>query len=271
MSAVAADSPAVSAAVLARNLRTKLALAALLLTATGAALGLPYAPGGATLVFAVAALGAFGTRAGVLLGALALIAGLATVPVSQPTLILPAIGTGLAGLGLGLLGRELDRLARALPSVLVSGALIAVVAAATLSLPGAPVLLANGDGTPLALPALVVDGGSFMRVATEVPAFITHPSPGGNLSLIALLATLLSALLLVIVHLRGVDQAPSSAAGTPPRGERRAAWGSRPSRAHWRWSSRCSGWVSWSSAWDRRSSPRHGATRSTSQAVAMPR
>lgn len=223
MSAVTA--PVDGAATFARDSRTRLALAALVLTATGAVLGLPYAPGGATLVFVVAALGAFGTRAGVLLGALALVAGLGTVPVYQPTLMLPAIGMGLAGLGLGLLGRELDRLARVLPSTLVAGALIAVVAAATMALPEGRVLLADGAGAPLALPALWVDGSSFLRVATEIPAYVTRPNPGGSLSAIALLATLLAALLIVIVHLRGGDpSSPSAGEARVPARERRAAW-----------------------------------------------
>jgi len=203
----------------ARKMRTRLALVTLVLTASGAVLGLPYAPGGATLVFVVAALGAFGTRAGVLLGALALVAGLGTPPVWQPTLMLPAVGTTLAGLGLGLLARELDRLSRVLPSTLLGAALVALAGAATLALPEGRVLLADGDGAPLMLPALVVDGGSFARVATEVPALITHANPGGSLSAIAALACLLASLVLIIVHLRtGVTSASRMS------GERRGAW-----------------------------------------------
>jgi len=201
-----------------RAARTRLALVTLVLAATGAVLGLPYAPGGATLVFVVAALGAFGTRAGAVLGALTLTAGLATAPAYQPTLMLPAIGMGLAGLGLGLLARELDRLSQVLPSALLSGALVALIGGVTLALPEVPVLLASADGAPLVLPALVVDGASFMRVAVDLPGLALQPNPVGSLSAIALLASLIAALVLVIVHLRG------PAADVVGRAERRGAW-----------------------------------------------
>ena len=48
---------------------------ALVMAAVGAAIGLPHAPGGATLAFLVATLASFGTRTGLAAGALALIAG----------------------------------------------------------------------------------------------------------------------------------------------------------------------------------------------------
>ncbi len=187
------------------------ALIALVLAAAGGALGLVHAPGGPVLVFVLATLAALGTRAGIVLGALALIGGLATAPGYQPTLILPALGMGLAGLGLGLLGRDLDRYARAF-SPLVLGALLVVVLVSTLAIPSHEVLLAAPSGEPLGLPGVVVDGATFLRTWTAIPAQVSLANPTGSLGSIAAVAGLVAALLLTIVHLRGNAQNEASAA-----------------------------------------------------------
>ena len=141
---------------------------ALVLAGLGAASGLPWSAGGPTLVLVCATLAALGPEVGVALGALALVAGVGTMPVATPTLLVPAVGAGLAGLALGLLGRELDRLKGAL-SPLVGAALMALVAAAALALPSLAPWLASPDGGLLTGRALFIDGPSFTRLALDTP------------------------------------------------------------------------------------------------------
>ncbi len=115
---------------------------------------------------------------------------------------MPAVGMGLAGIGLGLLPRELDRYTRAL-SPLVLGALLVVVLALTLMIPAPEVLLATPSGDPLAFPSIVVDGATFLRTWVAIPAYVPLPNPAGSFGSIAAMAALIAALLLTIVQLRG--------------------------------------------------------------------
>lgn len=150
-----------------RTFAMRAAIAAAL-AALGAFAGLSWAPGGSTLVLVCATLAALGTEAGVVLGALALVAGVGTPPIAMPTLIVPALGAGLAGIGLGLLARELDRARGALTS-LTGAALMALLGAAALALPSIAPWLASPDGALLTGRALVVDGPSFTRLALDAP------------------------------------------------------------------------------------------------------
>lgn len=192
------------------DVRARLGLAALVLAGLGAALGMPYAPGGPTLAFGVATLAALGTRGGVALGALALLAGLGTPPAPLATLAMPAVGTALAGLGLGLVIRELERL-RAVPSNTLGGAVLALVGALAAVLPDGRALLATPDGAPLALPALVVDGPSFATLPLSLPGAVALDSTPGWLRLAAFAFAVLAAVALVVAHLRQGERAERSA------------------------------------------------------------
>lgn len=168
---------------------------ALVLAAIGAVLGLPYAPGGATLAFVVATVASFGTRAGLAAGALALIAGAGVAPVAVAFGPFEVAGAALGGLALGLLLREGERLFEGLSPALI-GALAALTLAFTLVVPSESVRLATAEGAPLSLPALIVDAASMTRVATTVPAELTLAAPS-TLTTLALVAALAAALFLL--------------------------------------------------------------------------
>jgi len=192
------------------DLRIRLGLAALVLAALGAVLGLPWAPGGPTLAFVAAALAALGTRAGVALGALALLAGLGTPPVAMPTLAMPAAGTALAGLGLGLVARELERL-RVLPSNTLVGAVLALLVALAVALPDGRALLAASDGAPLTLSAIIVDGPSFTTLPRTLPAELALASTPDWLRIAAFAASGLALAGLIVAHLRRSERATRTA------------------------------------------------------------
>lgn len=168
---------------------------ALVMAAVGAAIGLPHAPGGATLAFLVATLASFGTRTGLAAGALALIAGVGVAPVAIAFSPFEIAGAALGGLALGLLLREGERLFEGLPPALI-GALAALVLAFTLVIPSESVRLATTEGAPLFLPALIVDAASMTRVATTVPAEIDLAAPSALIT-VALAAALAAALFLL--------------------------------------------------------------------------
>lgn len=165
------------------------------------------------LVFAVAALAAFGKRPSVLFGALALVGGLSAVPWPGPAVIDPLalVGLGLSGLALGLLGRELDRhldlfRGERLRPVLV--ALAALGLALAWFLPDPAARLAGPDGAPLSFDALMVDPSTAFRLLRPLPAVVHHTSPLGDLRPLALVLSLVVAFA-ALAHWalgRGVDR-----------------------------------------------------------------
>lgn len=182
-------------------------IATAILVGLGLWLALPHQVGGPALVFAIASIFAAGTPLGVALGALTTLAGLATVPVPAPTAPLFTIGAALAGVGLGLFARELDRVGALLRSPLALATLLAVIVGVTLALPDTRVLLAAPDGQPLMLPAIVFDGATFTRLSVDLPAVLALSTPGGSLPAIALTALAIAAVILSIARLRGGGEA----------------------------------------------------------------
>lgn len=193
-------------------------IASAVMIGLGLWLALPHQPGSGIWVFALASLVAVGTRLGLALAALALLAGLAAEPVEQALGSLNGAAMALSGVGLGLLARELERLHTRLESPLVLGALLAIVLSLTLALPDGSVTLATAEGGVMSLPAMVVDGASFMRRQVELPALVELAAPVGSSSAIALTAALLAVIVLVIAHLRHADAHDGS------RHLRRGAW-----------------------------------------------
>jgi len=169
---------------------TPLALVTVALALVGGALGLA-ADGTAFAapLFAAAALAAVGTAPAWLFGALALVAGATTVPSDLGLALGPAlVGALLAGVAMGLLGRELDRHLAALVEAdrLHLIVLAALALAATLVLPDGPLHLVAPEGGPLSIDALLADPGTGVRLLRPLPAIVDAASPLGDLQPLAL-------------------------------------------------------------------------------------
>ncbi|MFO0745701.1 MAG: hypothetical protein U1F43_08510 [Myxococcota bacterium] len=151
------------------------------------------------LVFGIAALAAFGTRPSLLFGALALVGGMATVPLVGPVGVawMPLVGMVLAGLALGFLGRELDTHLALFRTDRLRPLLVALAAGAlalTLVLPDPLVRLAAADGSPLSFDAILVDPSTALRILRPIPALVSHGGPLSDLELFALPLSLVIAM-----------------------------------------------------------------------------
>lgn len=132
-----------------------------------------------TVLLCAAAIAALGTRPGLLFGALTLVSGVGVAPAAVPLFApLAVVGSALAGVALGLLGRELERhidvFARDHRALMI--ALAALVLALTFILPDPPARLVL-DGAPAMFDALAIDPATATRLWRPIPALIAYGGP----------------------------------------------------------------------------------------------